>query len=178
MECLVRTKETWSVVVVYEDSETRELAMAFCDRMVRRYWAKLDFDVSWWSFDSLAKADSAKSAATKTVSADLLLFATRPENELPFHIRTWSEAWIPERSEREGSLVGLPTPDVGDRPESTATRAYLRALAHRAGMDYLTEFPEDLTHLIPESLEVYAERANQVTTVLDEILNQPALPPR
>jgi hypothetical protein len=167
----VKTKATWSVVVVYEDAQTRELAVAFCDRMVQRHWANLNFDVSWWSFDSLAEADSANNAATKTVAADLLLVATRPEKELPFHIRAWAESWIPQRSERDGNLVGLPTPDVEDGPETAATRAYLRTLALRSGMDYLTEFPEDLSHPIPESLEVYAERANQVTSVLDEILN-------
>ncbi len=169
----MKTKTTWSVVVVYESAEMRELAVAFCDRLVKRNWAKVIFNVDWWSFESLTEPDSARTAAGKTAEADLVLFAARPHRELPFHVRSWAETWIPQRSEREGSLVGLPTPDVGDPVEAAATRAYLRSLAHRAGMDYLTEFPEELMHPIPESLEVYAERANQVTDVLDEILHHP-----
>jgi hypothetical protein len=169
----VKTKTTWTVVVVYESAEMRELALAFCDRLVKRHWARLSFDVNWWSFEALTDPDSAQTAAGKTAEADLVLFAARPQKELPFHVRSWAETWIPQRSEREGSLVGLPTPDVCDPAEAASTRVYLRTLAHRAGMDYLTEFPEELMHPIPESLEVYAERANQVTDVLDEILHQP-----
>ena len=166
-------KTTCSVVVVYASAEMRELAEAFCDRLMKRHWAKLNFDVGWWSFESLGISESAKTAASKSARADLVLFAARPQKELPFHVRLWADTWIRERSEHEGILFGLPTPDSGDPPEAAATRAYLRTLAHRAGMDYLTEFPEELAHAIPESLEVYAKRANQVTDVLDEILHQP-----
>jgi hypothetical protein len=166
-------KTTCSVVVVYESAEMRELAEAFLDRLMKRHWAKLNFDVGWWSFELLGEAESAKPAASKSARADLVLFAARPQKELPFHVRSWAEIWISERSEREGILIGLPTPDLGDPPEAATTRTYLRTLARRAGMDYLTEFPEELAHAIPESLEIYAERANQVTDVLDEILHQP-----
>jgi hypothetical protein len=166
-------KTTCAVVVVYDNPEMRELAEAFCDRLMKRHWAKLNFDVGWWSFESLGGGDAAKIAASKSAQADLVLFAARPQKEFPFHVRSWAETWIRERSDREGSLVGLPTPDQGDPPEAAAMRSYLRALAHRAGMDYLTEIPEELVRAIPESLEVFAQRANQVTDVLDEILHHP-----
>ena len=54
---------------------------------------------------------------------------------------------------------------------------YLRAVAHRAGMDYLTQVPEQLGRVFPESLDFYSERAAQMTDVLEEILQQHP-PPR
>jgi hypothetical protein len=43
-------------------------------------------------------------------------------------------------------------------------------------MDYLTEVPQEITQPIPNSLESFSERAQQVTSVLREILHKPTLP--
>ena len=44
-------------------------------------------------------------------------------------------------------------------------------------MDYLTEMPQDISRSIPDSLDSYTERAEQVTSLLDNILHQQAPPP-
>jgi hypothetical protein len=44
-------------------------------------------------------------------------------------------------------------------------------------MDYLTQVPQDIPRCIPESIESYTERADQVTSLLDGILHQQAPPP-
>ena len=49
----LETKTACSVVVVYEDATARERALTFCDQLVGRFWAKCEFDVSWWTFDLL-----------------------------------------------------------------------------------------------------------------------------
>ena len=56
----LEAKAAWSVVVVYEDAATRERAVSFCDQLVSRFWAKCEFDVSWWSFALLEKADGSQ----------------------------------------------------------------------------------------------------------------------
>ena len=41
-------------------------------------------------------------------------------------------------------------------------------------MDYLTHVPQDIARAIPDSLDSYSKRADQVTSLLDEILRQQA----
>jgi len=44
-------------------------------------------------------------------------------------------------------------------------------------MDYLKEMPQDISRSIPDSLDSYTERADQVTHLLDNIMHQQAPPP-
>lgn len=167
------TQATWQVVVIYEDPETRETAVSFCDRMVERFWSQVGFDIDWCSFDLLAKDACAGAAAEKAAGADLIVFATRPGGELPLHLRAWTDAWLRRRGKREGVLVGL----LAECAEAADRHHYFRDLAHRGGLDYLTEVPQSLSYPLPGSPESYTERADQVTSLLEDILHQPAPPP-
>jgi hypothetical protein len=166
-------KTTRAVAVIYENAETREAAVAFCDRLVQRAWAKSDLEVNWWSFEHLEEKASASAAADKTVEADMILFAAHPTGEMPFHVRALVESWLGRRKRREGVLVGLADPGT----QTADKHVYLRAIARRAGLDYLTEVQQELSFAMPDSVESYARRADEVTSVLDEILHH-AAPPR
>jgi hypothetical protein len=164
-----------AVMVIYENTKAREAAVAFCDRLVEKFWAHAGFEVSWWSLALLAEAGPARQAAEKAVAADLIVFAAPPEGDLPLHVRAWIEGWLPQRGEREGALVGLieGTTQAG---ELTDKHFYLRRLAHRLGMDYLTELPQSLSSSVADSPELDSARVHQVTSLLDDILRQPAAP--
>jgi hypothetical protein len=168
-------KTTCSIVVVYEDTTSREKAVCFCDGLAQRFWAKAGFDVSWWSFDHLQSNESAREAAAKAVDADFVVFAVQPESDVPAHVQGWAETWLQERNDREGTLVGLANGGHQSQ-EPAAGHAYLRELAHRAGMDYLTQMPPSIAQPMPDSCDSYTERADRVTGVLDEILKRPCLP--
>lgn len=166
------TQATWQVVVIYEDPEMREAAVSFCDRMVERFWKQLGFDIDWWSFELLEKEVSAKAAAEKAATADLMVFATRPAGELPFHLQAWADTWLRRRGHREGVLVGL----LAEETQAAERQHYFRNLAHRAGLDYLTEVPQNLSNPVPGSPECYSERADQMTSLLKDILHHPPPP--
>jgi hypothetical protein len=168
-------KATWSVTVVYEDAAKREEAVRFCNQLVDRVWGEHELEVNWWSFDQLAKLDSTAEAAGQAARANLIVFAALAENEFPLEIRAWVERWVAARGDREGMLVGLLGENPGD--ETAENHIYLRKAAHRGGMDYLTEAPEYLLHEIPDSTESYCDRAQCVTSVLDEILRHQPPPP-
>jgi hypothetical protein len=174
---LVEGKGVWSIVVVYEDAAARERAVAFCDQLVSRYWAQLEFNLSWCSFAVLEDAGSANDAAQKAVCADLVAFATSPEGDLPLPVKTWVETWLARRGDREGILVGLLEPVVGAGGLEGPKHHYLRRAARHGAMDYLTHVPQDISFSIPESLDSYTERADQVTSLLDDILRQQVPPP-
>jgi hypothetical protein len=44
-------------------------------------------------------------------------------------------------------------------------------------MDYLMQVPHDIALEVPDSLDYYSKRAEQVTSLLDGILHQQAPPP-
>ena len=168
----LETKADWSVVVVYEDAAARECAVTFCDQLVGRFWARCEFDVSWWPFELLDQELAAKEAAEKAAKADLIIFSATPEGGFPVRVKAWVETWHNQRGDREGLLAGLmePVPGAGDREGQK--HHYLRQVAHHAAMDYLTQVPLDICRSFPDSLDSYTERAYQVTSVLDEILHQ------
>jgi hypothetical protein len=175
-EAGAEAKAAWSVVAVYEDNAAREQAVDFCDQLVKRFWAQFEFDVSWWSFGLLQKDAVAIEAAAKAAQADLVIISSVQREDLPTPVKRWIESWRGRRGDREGILAGLLGPELAGRWEA-AKHYYLRQVAHQAAMDYLTQVPQNISRGIPESLESYSERAAQVTSVLDEILHQQALPP-
>ena len=171
-------KSTSSVVVVYEEEVTREVAVNFCDHLVERFWSRAGFDVSWWSFALLEDPGAAWQAAQKAIHADIIIFATRPEGEMPQRIREWIESWLGQREDREGAFVALIDESGAGVGAGAGKQIYLRQVAHRAGMDYLTQVPQEISRAIPDSLEWCTERAGQVTNVLEEILHQHPPPSR
>ena len=46
-------KATWSVVILFEDAQTREKAVKFCDQLVERFWANCEFRLTWMEFSAL-----------------------------------------------------------------------------------------------------------------------------
>jgi hypothetical protein len=87
------------------------------------------------------------------------------------------ETWLGQRGDREGLLVGLMesggSPGVGEGEKHHC----LRNAAHQGAMDYLTQVPQNIARSIPDSLDSYTERADQVTSLLDDILHQQPPPP-
>jgi hypothetical protein len=158
------------VVVLFDDDVARSAALNFCNNLVERFWAQYGFEVSWCSFELLGDPHAARNAAAKAKAADLVVFATK---YVPAQIRAWIETWLNERSDHEGALVDL----SGASEAGPETQVYLRTVAHRAGMDYLTQPPQNMSWCIPDSPESCSHRADTVTSVLNEILHHHVAPP-
>lgn len=171
-------KATWSVAVIFEDTGAQEKAIQFCDSLVRKFWSDFKFDVVWWAFDGLKSAEAAEEALNKSLAANLVVFAVQSQRELPAHIHQWMSDWLQRRGTREGTLVGLLNSAADTNSGSIFVQTFLRHCAHTAGMDFLTEIPENLALRIPETLESCSERAHQITGVLNGILHRPNSAPR
>jgi len=176
-EARLEAKTAWSVVVVYEDAAAREQAMDFCDQLVKRFWARFEFEVNWWSFGLLQNEPAAVAAAEKAARADLVILCSLRQEDFPALVKGWIESWLHRRGDHEGILAGLVAPAGGLSDRETHKHRYLRQIAHRGSMDYLTQLPLSLSRLVPESLDSYTQRAVQVSSVLDEILHHQAPPP-
>ncbi len=173
----LEARTAWSVVVVYEDAAAREQAVDFCDQLVKRFWVRFEMDVNWWSFDLLRNEMTAEAAAEKAAHADLVVLCSPRQEDFPAWVKGWIESWLIRRADREGILAGLLDPGVASSNPEAPKHHYLRQVAHRGAMDYLTRLPQSISRLIPESLDSYSQRAGQVSSVLDEILHRQAPPP-
>lgn len=166
------------LVVIYETAAIREHAVRFCERLSREQDAAPVSEMDWWSFHSLGNSIPGTNAAVKAASADVIVFAMHAKGDLPDHIKWWIEAWLNKRGEREGALVGLLAREEPPYDMAPFREIYLRNIALRAGMDYLSHAAPTAAKAIPDSLDSYNERAGQITSVLDNILRTfPHTPP-
>jgi hypothetical protein len=162
-------KTSWSMMVIFDKEESRQRAVDVCDHLIKRFWNDCGFDVCWWSCAELKGYGKRGETLAKAVEADLLVVALHAEAEPTTLLGDWLEDFVKLRGEREGVLINLV--EEGSNPHSS-----LRQAAHRAGMDYLTHEPDKIGGAVPDSIESVTARAEQITSVLDEILRTQPLP--
>ena len=167
-----------NVVVIYETAAIREHAVKFCERVAHEPESAGTAEMNWWSFHLLEHRAAGADAAQKAALADVVIFAMDAAGDLPDEIKLWIETWLNRRGEREGALVGLLARE--ERPNDVAPfrEIYLRHIARRAGMDFLSHAAPTVAKAIPDSIDSFSERAGQMTSVLDSILQvRPRTPP-
>ncbi len=165
-----------AVAVVYDDTATRDRAMLLCDHLVGRLWEDIDFEFSWWKFDYLRAAQIAADAAAAARNADMIIFSAHAARELTPTVRNWIGTWTGERENREGALVAL----IGTAHDlirgASPVHHYLRDVAKRARMEYLSNLPEAVSEPFDVSVDAILSRATTVTLVMDRILKQASAP--
>src|SRR5580658_5117116 len=62
-----------TVMALYEDRAAREMAIQLDERLSVRFMGDVEFEFTWWRFDFLAIPEIAREAASRAVSADLML---------------------------------------------------------------------------------------------------------
>ena len=169
------TTKLWSVVVLCENSALYGYARAACEQMAKKYPIGAEFQFRWWLFDDLTDSQERLAAIGAAASADMIVFAVSSEGELPEMIKAWVEEWLFERGGREGTIVGL-FPDTGEIC-TTRKYCYLRQIACRGQMDFMSALPAILPSKLPDNFDWVSRRAGEVTSVLNEILRGPSSPP-
>jgi hypothetical protein len=171
-------EDAFSGVVVYEDTQTRDRAVQLCDRLVHRFWTDLAIDFTWWRFDYLRDDKLARLATEEVSGADMVVFSARGEQNLPIGVQSWIGGWSPRQRNRPAALVALIGLD-GDRARGiTPVHTYLRNVAQRVHMDFLTHVPDAGERWKDVFAEDLAGRAGKVTDVLDGILQRQSAPSR
>ena len=167
-------RKTGSVLVIYENRSARARAVSFCEDLIQRSGNNTNVESHLSSFDALKAPERFNRTIQQGCTVDLIVFAVDPEGDFPPEIKRWTERWIVERGEREGTLIGLV--DKGPYDIACLKEIYLRHVAHRAGLDYLSQVPSKL----PEEIDLMAslnQREGQVTSVLAGILHVKLAPP-
>jgi hypothetical protein len=160
---------TQKVLVIYETVAAREQVARALEES--RPSGSAENVMHWRSCSRLNERPFAEEAAEHAKTADMIIFTGPAENEFPAELKLWIERWLSKRDEREGAIVGIfPARSTRRAETGTQKEIYLRHIALRAGMDYLCHVPRCGCKAMPESLDVYNQRAGQMTSVLYDIL--------
>jgi hypothetical protein len=104
----------------------------------RRFAGEIIFSQTWWRFRYLEDPDVALVARHYASAADIVIFSSSAAGLFPLPIMNWIESWAAARRKPHGVLVPMiGSPNIP--PQLYATRLfYLRHVADRAKMDFLS----------------------------------------
>ncbi len=105
------------------------------------------FHCTKWSIDSLLDSHVLVHAVQAAITADVIVVSVRAQGEPPAGLCVWIDSWLPRRPRGNGALlafIGVP----GESPPASAQmQDYLRAVAQRARLEFVTQHT---TRLFPE----------------------------
>ena len=125
------------MVVIYEDGATRDAAIHVCDSLMQNLEADLEFEFTWCKFKYLSYPVIARQTGQTAARADLILVSVRRAEDFSAEARAWLELWLSRRGSPGGGTIALVQTSAG-AGEQTGAPNYLRLMAERANLDYLT----------------------------------------
>jgi hypothetical protein len=137
-------KKSWSVLAICQQPESRQKAVQFCDELVQRFWDNYDITVSWFTHAELRDPAQRRRLHEASSRARLIVFEAG-EKPIPTEAFRELEECLRAREQREGLLAGIV------QGKSSRNELTLRNLAHRAGMDFISEVPPSLDSALPDS---------------------------
>jgi hypothetical protein len=133
------TNPTCNLFVVYEDHLRGERAMDLCHQMRGHVSGEVTLKCELWRFDVLDVPLIRTQTATDAAKADVIIFSARATFGVTPSFKDWMEGWLLLKSKREGSaLVALLDREDGESSTPGTLHEYLRASAHRFGLDFFS----------------------------------------
>ena len=156
-------------MVICQAPESRQKAVQFCDEIVRRFWDSYDISVSWFTQDDVEDPAHSGHLEEAAHRARLVIFEAC-NKPIPPAVLDRLAHFLCGRKSGQAQLAGLAETNVHNQ-------ILLRNLAHRVGMDFISEVPPDLNATMPDSPESCTSRAEAVSHLLSDILRKPPTPP-
>jgi hypothetical protein len=169
---VLKGAETFAIVVVYEDTSTRDRCIRICDHLETELGREIDFVFSWWKFDYLGDPFLSAEATAAAAQSDMVIVSAHAGGKLPSTVEAWIEAWTAKRNGKPGALVALVGMVEDPMTGLTPRHYYLKNVAERVGMDYLHQEVVVLPEVEYESIENVLRRAEQRTPLMEQILQQ------
>lgn len=145
-------------VLAYEDYVTGTRARIALDKVIRGLGDRFAFVRNTWKFTVLDLPYLREIASAEAAEADMVIIAAYEGRDLPPAVHSWLDSWISRRNGEGGCLLALLI-DYEDQLQPGAPAPvcnYLRSLAAKAKMDYLTqkiEGPNPEIEVAPQNLE-------------------------
>jgi hypothetical protein len=171
-------KFPFDLVVAYEDTATRNRAVQLYDHLAQQLLDDYDFQVSWWKLDHLESPRLYEQAATAAAEANMVIISLRGDQHLPAVFNQWLQSWISRKDSQKSALVVLLGATGQTVTDARQLHAHLQQAARQAKMDFFAHAYELAEPDLPYTTASLNRRAEAVTPLLDEILQQPTSIPR
>lgn len=145
-------------VLAYEDYVTGTRARMALDKVIRGLGDRFAFIRNTWKFTVLDLPYLRDIAAGEAAEADMIVIAAYEGRDLPPAVHSWIDSWVSRRNGEGGCLLALLI-DYEDQLQSAASSSvcdYLRGVAAKANMDFLTqkiEGPNPEIEVVPQAFE-------------------------
>ena len=127
----------FKVVVAFDDNAASSPALKTCDYVIQQLGHGVQVRRKIVDFEHANTPRLRAAAAREAAKADMVIVATREDEELPASMQEWMNEWSAHRSTDEGALVA-----ILNRTERTSTgngvRAHLANVARQAHMDFFS----------------------------------------
>jgi hypothetical protein len=127
----------FKVVVAFDDNATSSPALKTCEYVIQQLGNDVNVRRKIVDFKNARTPQSRAAAARDAAKADMVIVATREDEELPASMQEWVNEWSANRSTDEGALVA-----IFNKTERASTRGGVRAqlanVARQAHMDFFS----------------------------------------
>jgi hypothetical protein len=131
-------KHAFRIVVAGEDFGAVLYAQELSGRLAAELEPALEISSDAWKFEALSNPQAGKQAAHGACKADMVIIAADGAVEPPAHVKSWIESWMPRKRKRSSALVALIDHEDHTPYARSPLCAYLRRIARKGGMDFLT----------------------------------------
>ena len=135
----------FKILIVYEPwmaYETLGIAVRpyeLSERLAGVRKSRCETDCDMWTFELLRQPRLRGWAATEAAGANMNIIAARGDRELPDHVKTWIESWLPQRREGLATLVGILGEEAEPSGQTRRLCAYLRQMAEKGRMRFFCQ---------------------------------------
>jgi hypothetical protein len=112
-----------------------------------------------WKFETLGNPQAGKAAAKEAAKADMVIIAAGGAAEPPAHVKSWIKSWLPQKRKGVAALVALLGHEDKTLHKSSPLCTYLRRIAGKWGMEFLTNSVDGSQH----NFELPAETTDKKT---------------
>jgi hypothetical protein len=137
MSALPETDKALEIAVFYQDDLTHKWARQAC-LLPAELTHPERINITWWETLSLNHHRVFAEAVGVASTADIVTFSLYGTPESPPELLAWIDAWLPRRHQRPGALLALIGVEEHAAAAAAATREYLRAVARKAALDFIT----------------------------------------
>lgn len=171
-------KFPFDLVIAYDDASTRSRAAGLHDHLSQQLLDDYDFQCSWWRIEQLHNPSLSEQAADAAANANMVILSVRGDQPLPPAFKAWLPRWLARKGSQKSALVVLISTGGQPTEESRRLQSYLQQVARQARMDFFAH-----VYPLPKveadySVASFARRAEAVTPLLEDILDQPMPTPR
>jgi len=130
---------TFNILTAYESLERALRVKELLDRLASDLRSTCKINSEFWNFELLEHPAFRAQAAAEASEANMVIIAAKGDTDLTDAVKSWLEAWLPQRQAGHTALVALLDAEGRRSAEPPRPCAYLQKIAARSSMDFFCQ---------------------------------------